>query len=204
MARANPAATRSGSDSLSERRGEPSFSEPRSELAAGDPGGDSSSEPSERLFLLPLSDCSESEWAGRLLFTGRSLPESSSSEFWERRGLPASLPERFLSSSDSLSEAMRFRPSSSEEESEDEMMALDLILPFRDGGMRSGLACSQKEQKNTESEEDKAMVGVRGRLGLMIGVGPSEWAGSWYNLCKLDPRLHIVRILLCHLLEMAL
>ena len=30
-----------------------------------------------------------------------------------------------------------FRPSSSEEESEDEMMALDLIFPLREGGRRS-------------------------------------------------------------------
>lgn len=41
-----------------------------------------------------------------------------------------------------------FSPSSSEEESEEEMMALDLIFPLRDGGMRSGLALIRKtEQK---------------------------------------------------------
>lgn len=40
-----------------------------------------------------------------------------------------------------------FRPSSSEDESEDEMMALDLIFPLRDGGMRSGLDL-KKTKKN--------------------------------------------------------
>lgn len=89
----------SGSDSFSERWGDPSFSEPCSEAGAGEPGRDSSSEPSKRLRLLSLSDCSESDWGcGLLFFTGRSLPDSSSSELAERR----------RSSSDSLSEAMRF------------------------------------------------------------------------------------------------
>lgn len=32
-----------------------------------------------------------------------------------------------------------FSPSSSEDDSEEEMMAFDLILPLRDGGRRSGL-----------------------------------------------------------------
>lgn len=39
-----------------------------------------------------------------------------------------------------------FRPSSSEDESEDEMMALDLIFPLRDGGMRSGLDLEKKRK----------------------------------------------------------
>ncbi len=38
-----------------------------------------------------------------------------------------------------------FRPSSSEEESEDEMIALDLIFPLRDGGMRSGLGLKREK-----------------------------------------------------------
>lgn len=182
-----------GSDPLSERRGEPA-GEPASEpeTAAGEPGRDSFSDP-ERLLLLSLSDCSESDCCCTLfLFTGRSLPESLP-EFPERWGLPASLPEWFRPPSDSLSEAMRFlwppslsepeplslgflggqqtknyelvaqnpselyfhvafpvrmslcphlssaifSPSSSDEESEDEMMAFDLILPLRDGGTGS-------------------------------------------------------------------
>lgn len=169
------------SDAASDAR-----SDPASDAGTGDAGRDSSSDP-ERLFLLSSSDCSESDWRCTRLFTGRSLPESSAPEPSERRGLSASLPERFLPVSDSLSDAMRFlwTPSSSEseplslcclqaikiiffrtsnlrhiewqfllssfypssaifspsssEESEEEMMALDLILPLRDGGRRSGL-----------------------------------------------------------------
>lgn len=107
-----------GSDPLSERRGEPA-GEPASEpeTAAGEPGRDSFSDP-ERLLLLSLSDCSESDCCCTLfLFTGRSLPESLP-EFPERWGLPASLPEWFRPPSDSLSEAMRFLwpPSLSEPE----------------------------------------------------------------------------------------
>lgn len=43
-----------------------------------------------------------------------------------------------------------FRPSSSEEESEDEMIALDLIFPLRDGGMRSGLGLKKKREMQLE------------------------------------------------------
>lgn len=170
---------------MSDPASEP-LSDPRPDAAAGELGLDSSSDP-DRLLLLSLSDCSESDCRCTLLFfTGRSLPESSSSEPPERRGLPASLPECFLPPSDSLSDGICFlwpppssdpeplslwclygrtcihqfpdalkcklsfelrcsclssaifRPSSSDEDSEEEMMALDLIFPLRDGGRRSG------------------------------------------------------------------
>ena len=118
LSSSEPRADRAGSEPLSERRGEPSLSDPASDpradaATAGEPGRDpssSSSEPDRRPLLLPVSDCSsESDCRCALLFlTGWSLPESSEAAA-ERRGLPASLPERFgPPASESLSEAMRF------------------------------------------------------------------------------------------------
>lgn len=112
----------SGSDSFPEPWPEPSLSDPcsdsRSDSALGEAGRESFSEPPEG--LLPdcadsLSDCSEPE---RLLFLdGWSLSESSSDSCLpDLGGLPASLPDLFWLSSDSLSEeaGLLGRSSSSE------------------------------------------------------------------------------------------
>lgn len=112
----------SGSDSFPEPGPEPSLSDALSESwsdsALGDAGRESISEPAERLrpdCRDSLSDCSEPE--GLRFLAGWSLSESSSE--WGlrgRRGLPASLPDLFWFSSESLSEeAPFFRRSPSSE-----------------------------------------------------------------------------------------
>lgn len=115
----------SGSDSFPEPWPEPSLSEPCSDSwsdsALGETGRESFSfsEPPEG--LLPdcadsLSDCSEPE---RLLFLdGWSLSESSSDSCLPGlRGLPASLPDLFWLSSESLSDEARLLGLSSSSES---------------------------------------------------------------------------------------
>ncbi|OWK17929.1 EIF4G2, partial [Cervus elaphus hippelaphus] len=89
-----------------------------SDSALGDAGRESISEPAERLrpdCRDSLSDCSEPE--GLRFLAGWSLSESSSERGLRgRRGLPASLPDLFWFSSESLSEeAPFFRRSPSSE-----------------------------------------------------------------------------------------
>ena len=94
------------------------LSESWSDSALGDAGRESISEPAERLrpdCRDSLSDCSEPE--GLRFLAGWSLSESSSEwDLRDRRGLPASLPDLFWFSSESLSEeAPFFRRSPSSE-----------------------------------------------------------------------------------------
>lgn len=99
---------------MPEPRPEPSLSDALSESwsdsALGDAGRESTSEPPERLrpdCRDSLSDCSEPD--GRRFRAGWSLSESSSERGLRGlRGLPASLPDLFWFSSDSLSEEAPF------------------------------------------------------------------------------------------------